>query len=51
MKTISKEYLLLFNTISNTEKLLNQLQAQLVEAQIQAEELFLMEEDEVGESA
>lgn len=51
MKTISKEYLLLFNTISNTEKLLSQLQAQLVEAQMQAEELFLLGEDDTRESA
>ena len=34
----------------NTEKLLNQLQAQLVEAQVRAEELFLAEE-EMSESA
>ena len=51
MKTISKEYLLLFNTISNTEKLLSQLQAQLMEAQMQAEELFLLGEDDTRESA
>ena len=51
MKTISKEYLLLFNTISNTEKLLDQVKSQLMEAQMRAEELFLVEEEEVGESA
>ena len=33
MKTISKEYLLLFNTISDVEETLRQLQESLVAAQ------------------
>ncbi len=41
MKPISKEYLLLFNTISDAETTLRQLQDMLVEAQRQAEEIFL----------
>ena len=41
METISKEYLLLFNTISDVENTLRQLQEQLIAAQRQAEELFL----------
>ena len=51
MKTISKEYLLLFNTISNTERLLRQLQEELIEAQLRAEDLFMSNEEESVESA
>jgi len=45
MKDISKEYLLLFNTITDTEEILRQLRAKLVAAQQQAELLFLEETD------
>ena len=41
MKSIPKEYLLLFNTISDTEAALNQLREVLINAQRQAEDLFL----------
>lgn len=41
MQTISKEYLFLFNTLTDAEAALRQLEAQLMEAQRQAEELFL----------
>lgn len=51
MKTISKEYLLLFNTISDVEETLRQLQESLVAAQRQAEELFLDTADAPPESA
>lgn len=51
MKTISKEYLLLFNTISDVEETLRQLQESLVAAQRQAEELFLDTADDPPESA
>ncbi len=43
MTAISKEYLLLFNTVTNTERALAQLRETLLEAQRQAEELFLEE--------
>ena len=45
MKDISKEYLLLFNIITDTEETLRQLQAKLMAAQQQAEALFLEETD------
>lgn len=45
MKEISKEYLLLFNTITDVEECLRQLRAKLVAAQQQAESLFLEETD------
>ena len=45
MKDITKEYLLLFNTITDAEETLRQLQARLVAAQQQAELLFLEETD------
>ena len=41
MKSIPKEYLLLFNTISDAEATLQQLRETLLNAQRQAEELFL----------
>ena len=46
MSTISKEYLLLFNAVTDTEKTLAQLREALLEVQQQAEELFL---EEAGE--
>ena len=45
MKDIAKEYLLLFNTITDTEETLRQLRDRLVAAQQQAELLFLEETD------
>ena len=41
MAAISKEYLLLFNTVTDAERTLAQLRRTLLEAQRQAEELFL----------
>ncbi|MDD3346135.1 hypothetical protein [Oscillibacter sp.] len=43
MGSISKEYLFLFNAITNTEKDLEHLRQQLIDAQRQAEEMFLEE--------
>ena len=45
MKTISREYLLLFNALTDTEEFLRQLQERLMDIQRQAEELFLEETD------
>lgn len=41
MKPIAKEYLVLFNAITEAEETLSQLRTRLIEAQQQAEELFL----------
>ncbi len=41
MQTISKEYILLFNALTDAEEALRHLEARLIEAQQQAEELFL----------
>ena len=46
MNEISKEYLLLFNTITELEEALQELTRRLVAAQQQAEELFLTGADE-----
>ena len=48
MTAISKEYLLLFNTITDTEQTLSHLRETLLEAQRQAEELFLEENPAAG---
>ena len=48
MTAIAKEYLLLFNIVTDTEKTLAQLRETLLEAQREAEELFL---EEPGEDA
>lgn len=45
MKTISREYLLLFNALTDTEETLRQLREGLMEIQRKAEELFLEETD------
>lgn len=45
MKPLSKEYLLLFNTITQAEETLCRLRQDLMAAQQQAEELFLAEEE------
>ena len=44
MKPITKEYLLLFNTITDLEKTLEHLRQELLSVQRQAEEIFLSEE-------
>ena len=41
MKMISKEYLLLFNALTDAEESLRQLRERLMEIQQQAEELYL----------
>nr|WP_325183186.1 hypothetical protein [uncultured Oscillibacter sp.] len=41
MTLLSKEYLLLFNAVTDAERTLSQLRESLLEAQRQAEELFL----------
>ena len=46
MKPISKEYLLLFNALTDTEETLRQLQARLLDIQRQAEELYIEETDD-----
>lgn len=46
MTAIAKEYLLLFNIVTDTEKTLAQLRETLLEAQREAEELFLEEPSE-----
>lgn len=43
MENISKEYLLLFNAITDTAEALQALQLQLLAAQMRAESLFLGE--------
>ena len=44
MNTITKEYLLLFNTITDLTETLERLRQELLAVQRQAEELFLNEE-------
>ena len=46
MQNISKEYLLLFNAITDAEEALQTLRARLIAAQQQAESLFLEKESE-----
>ena len=41
MTLLSKEYLLLFNAVTDAERTLSQLRESLLEAQRQAEELLL----------
>lgn len=50
MKTLSKEYLLLFNAVTDAEDELRQLREKLVAVQQQAEELFLEETDPSAET-
>lgn len=45
MQTIAKEYLLLFNALTDAEETLRKLESMLMEAQRKAEELFLEEGD------
>jgi len=51
MTAISKEYLLLFNAVTDAEQALEQLRGALMEAQRQAEELFMDEDDGDGSPA
>jgi len=46
MKSISKEYVLLFNAITDAEETLRQLRETLMFVQRQAEELYLQDEEE-----
>ena len=41
MEPITKEYLLLFNTITNMERTLETLRLELIDVQRRAEELYL----------
>lgn len=50
MKDVSKEYLLLFNAITDAEEALIQLRRRLMSAQEQAEEVFLAGADAADES-
>ena len=45
MKSIPKEYLLLFNAITDTEEMLLQLRESLISVQRQAGEVFLGEKE------
>lgn len=47
MNTLPKEYLVLFNALTDTEEVLAQLRARLIAVQQQAEELFLREDERV----
>jgi hypothetical protein len=51
MRNISKEYLLLFNTLTDAENALAQLYTALVSAQRQAEDLYLSEPDDENRRA
>lgn len=51
MNAIPKEYLLLFNAVTDAEQTLAQLREALLEAQRQAEELFLEDSAEAGPPA
>ena len=48
MLNLSREYVLLFNAITDAEESLRRLQISLMEAQRQAEELFIQEENTPG---
>jgi len=46
MKAISKEYILLFNALTDAEKELDDLRQTLIAVQRQAEELYLEDREE-----
>ena len=46
MQTITQEYALLFNALTDAEEVLRQLSCRLISIQQQAEELFLAREDD-----
>ena len=48
METIKKEYLLLFNTITDLTETLERIRQELLTVQREAEELFLLEEERAG---
>ena len=45
MQKVSKEYLLLFNAITDAEESLRRLQARLIDAQQKAEELYITDDE------
>lgn len=45
MLNVTKEYLLLFNAITDAEETLRQLRSNLIAAQQRAEDLFVEEDD------
>ena len=45
MQKVSKEYLLLFNTITDAEESLRRLQARLIDVHQKAEELFITDDE------
>lgn len=49
MREISKEYLLLFNALTDTEEALSRLRNELLSVQQQAEELYLSGSDDEDE--
>lgn len=51
MNTLSKEYVVLFNALTDTEEALAQLRERLIAAQQQAEDLFIREEDRTERSS
>ena len=51
MKPISREYLLMFNAITDAEETLRQLREKLMFVQRQAEELYLEDEEADQRSA
>lgn len=50
MQELFKGYVLLFNALSETEETLARLRADLMAAQQQAEELYLSQEENVGDA-
>ena len=51
MENLSKEYLLLFNAITDAEETLAQMREDLIAAQQQAEELFMAKDEAVPPTA
>lgn len=48
MQNLSKEYLVLFNAVTDAEEVLRRLRAELMEAQRLAEELFMEQPEAEG---
>jgi len=51
MKPLSKEYLLLFNAVSDAEEALERLRLQMAAAQLQAEALYIAEDEDTRRPA
>ena len=51
MQKVSRDYLLLFNAITDAEETLDRLRAELMEAQRRAEELYISEDDAASREA